>query len=125
MNRIETPMENSLVDTDNPADYDDEDDGLTDLDELTDLEKPFIDGPPPTSAKDFVEDSRPGQGTGPEQPNRLEIDLPWAAKGGRPSRPTSDIGRGLATQGLPMGRSPDTASRDPAALARISARLGA
>ncbi len=59
-----TSKEHSVVNTDRPADYDDEDD-------LADLEEPFIDGPPPTSAKDFVGDSRPGPGTGPEQPQPL------------------------------------------------------
>lgn len=53
-------------------------------DRLADLEEPDIDGPIPHSAKDFVEDSKSGQGTGPEEltplgPAVTQQDGGWSA----------------------------------------------
>ncbi|NKY87539.1 hypothetical protein [Nocardia veterana] len=51
------PQEYSVVNNDKPADHQ--------TDGLDDLEEPNIEGPSPTSVKDFVEDSQPGPGTAP------------------------------------------------------------
>ncbi len=55
-------------------------------DDLADLEEPTIDGPEPRTARDFVEDSRPGPGTAPETltpsgPAVTEADGGWSATG--------------------------------------------
>ncbi|MCC3313664.1 hypothetical protein [Nocardia africana] len=54
------PQEYLVVNNDKPDDQQ--------TDGLDDLEEPNIEGPPPTSARDFVEDSTPCPGTAPEHP---------------------------------------------------------
>lgn len=52
------PEEYSVIDGQHPLDQPGGD--------LADLEEPLIEGPEPTTARDFVDDSRPGPETAPE-----------------------------------------------------------
>ncbi|WP_280440412.1 hypothetical protein [Nocardia brasiliensis] len=68
----------TVVDNNNPLDEQ--------TDGLDDLEEPNLDGPAPKTAKDFVGDSKPGPGTGPEEltpqgPAVTEQDGGWTATG--------------------------------------------
>ncbi|MEV0684782.1 hypothetical protein AB0I35_13045 [Nocardia sp. NPDC050378] len=70
-----------MVDNHHPLDDEEPTDG--------DGDQPFIDGPTPTTARDFVRDSQPGPGTGKEDPVVLgdgvtDEDGGWTATG--PSR---------------------------------------
>ncbi|WP_148310662.1 hypothetical protein [Nocardia brasiliensis] len=72
------PKDYTVVDHNKPLD--DQTDGLDDL------EEPTIDGPTPRSAKDFVDDSKPGPETGPEEltplgPAVTQQEGGWTATG--------------------------------------------